>query len=65
MTILSKIKKYAVPTLLFLLVAYAFLKRVLFLGDKCFWWDEFLTEQRVWYTEQELFDYPMTARALI
>lgn len=65
MTILSKIKKYAVPTLLYLLVAYAFLKRVLFLGDKCFWWDEFLTEQRVWYTEQELFDYPMTARALI
>ena len=31
MTILSKIKKYAVPTLLFLLVAYAFIKRVLFL----------------------------------
>ncbi|MBO7543544.1 glycosyltransferase family 39 protein [bacterium] len=48
-----------------MLVAYAFLKRVLFLGDKCFWWDEFLTEQRVWYTEQELFEYPMTARALI
>lgn len=62
MTIL---KKYVAPILLFLLVAYAFLKRVLFLGDKCFWWDEFLTEQRVWYTDQEIFDYPMTARAVI
>ena len=50
---------------LIIIIFYAFLKRVLFLGDKCFWWDEFLTEQRVWYTEQELFEYPMTARALI
>lgn len=62
---MTTLKKYVAPILLFLLVAYAFLKRVLFLGDKCFWWDEFLTEQRVWYTEQELFEYPMTARALI
>ena len=62
---MTTLKKYVAPSLLFLLVAYAFLKRVLFLGDKCFWWDEFLTEQRVWYTEQELFEYPMTARALI
>ena len=62
---MTTLKKYIAPILLFLLVAYAFLKRVLFLGDKCFWWDEFLTEQRVWYTEQELFEYPMTARALI
>ena len=48
-----------------ILTIYAFLKRVLFLGDKCFWWDEFLTEQRVWYTDQEIFEYPMTARAVI
>lgn len=53
----------AIP--LAILTVYAFLKRVLFLGDKCFWWDEFLTEQRVWYTDQEIFDYPMTARAVI
>ena len=62
---MTTLKKYVAPILLFLLVAYAFLKRVLFLGDKCFWWDEFLTEQRVWYTEQEIFEYPMTARAVI
>ena len=62
---MTTLKKYVAPILLFLLVAYAFLKRVLFLGDKCFWWDEFLTEQRVWYTDQEIFDYPMTARAVI
>lgn len=62
---MTTLKKYVAPILLFLLVAYAFLKRVLFLGDKCFWWDEFLTEQRVWYTEQEIFEFPMTARAVI
>lgn len=62
---MTTLKKYVAPILLFLLVAYAFLKRVLLLGDKCFWWDEFLTEQRVWYTEQEIFEFPMTARAVI
>ena len=47
------------------LVIWAFLKRILFLGDKCFWWDEFLTEQRVWFTESEIFENAMTARAVI
>ena len=61
----TKIKQIAPKILLLALLAIALLKRVLFLGDKCFWWDEFLTEQRVWYTDQEIFDYPMTARAVI
>ncbi|MBR5901686.1 glycosyltransferase family 39 protein [bacterium] len=60
----TKIKWFAIIPLA-VLTTYAFLKRVLFLGDKCFWWDEFLTEQRVWYTDQEIFEYPMTARAVI
>ena len=60
----TKIKWFAIIPLAALTI-YAFLKRVLFLGDKCFWWDEFLTEQRVWYTDQEIFEYPMTARAVI
>ena len=60
----TKIKWFAMIPLAAIII-YAFLKRVLFLGDKCFWWDEFLTEQRVWYTDQEIFEYPMTARAVI
>ena len=60
----AKHRLFAILSLI-IIIFYAFLKRVLFLGDKCFWWDEFLTEQRVWYTEQEIFEYPMTARALI
>lgn len=60
----TKIKWFAIIPLATITI-YAFLKRVLFLGDKCFWWDEFLTEQRVWYTDQEIFEYPMTARAVI
>ena len=61
----TKIKQIVAPMLLLALIAIALLKRVLFLGDKCFWWDEFLTEQRVWYTDQEIFENPMTARAVI
>ena len=60
----TKIKWFAIIPLATITI-YAFIKRVLFLGDKCFWWDEFLTEQRVWYTDQEIFEYPMTARAVI
>ena len=60
----TKIKWFAIIPLAAITI-YAFIKRVLFLGDKCFWWDEFLTEQRVWYTDQEIFEYPMTARAVI
>lgn len=60
----SKRRLFAIISLT-AIIFYAFLKRVLFLGDKCFWWDEFLTEQRLWYTESEIFEYPMTARAVI
>ena len=48
-----------------LLIAYAALKRFYLLGDKCFWWDEFLTEQRVWFSAKEIFHHPMTARCLL
>jgi len=61
----TKAKQIATQILLLALLAIALLKRVLLLGDKCFWWDEFLTEQRVWYTDQEIFENPMTARAVI
>lgn len=61
----TKTKQIATKLLLLALLAIALLKRVLFLGNKCFWWDEFLTEQRVWFTDQEIFGNPMTARAVI
>ena len=61
----TQTKQIATKLLLLALLVIALLKRVLFLGDKCFWWDEFLTEQRVWYTDQEIFENPMTARAVI
>lgn len=49
---------------LILITFWGFLKRFLYLGNKCFWWDEFLTEQRVWFSSSHLFDHPMTARCL-